>query len=336
MKRLIPFLLLLTVLFSSCELFPIRREGKVHLILVALDYSNTRYVSTLQGPIDDAKELGACLESHYKRRNIPFDSHYLLAEGSMANMKERNYHSSERIISSIENLAVNKDDLIVFYYSGHGSLYPDSEYKAYLVTGITEGIPEGLYQEDGELIPTWYQDLITIGYSPSEISEITNNPFPYTVLPFETLYRTLDSKNARSIVIIDSCNSGAIVDCSPSYQKTLSELLSDAFVSPASYRNLSIITSSTATQTSRVISFLNEDSIYEKHSLFTLDLLETVGWIHSSTITTPSTLGLINGYIKEPISSLSIRDIWSTLESKSTSRQTYMAAFSGLDTILIP
>ena len=118
---------------------------------------------------------------------------------------------------------------------------------------MTEGIPEGLYQENGELLASWYQDLISLGYSPSEISEITNNAFPYTFLPLETLYRVLDSKDARSVVIIDSCNSGAITSCSPTEHKELSELISDAFISPASYRHLSIITSSTATQTSRVV-----------------------------------------------------------------------------------
>lgn len=336
MRRHFPLILLLISILSSCSLSPIKREGHVHLIFVALDYSNTKYVSNLFGPIDDAKELGACLESHYKRRSIPFDSRYLLAEGSMANKKDRDYPSSENILSAIENLSVSKDDLIVFYYSGHGSLYSDSEDKAYLVTGMTEGIPEGLYQENGELLASWYQDLISLGYSPSEISEITNNAFPYTFLPLETLYRVLDSKDARSVVIIDSCNSGAITSCSPTEHKELSELISDAFISPASYRYLSIITSSTATQTSRVVSFLNEDNIQEMHSLFTSDLLETLGWHHSSSETALSSLGSINGYIKEPISSLSIRDLWSTLESKSTSRQTYMAAFSGLDTVLIP
>lgn len=336
MKRLFPLLLLFAVLLASCDVSYFKGEGKVHLILVALDYTNTRYVSDLQGPVDDAKELGACLEFHYKRRNIPFNTQYFIAEDTMANRKDRDYPSSENIITFIENLSANPGDLIVFYYSGHGSLYPDSEDKAYLVTGMTKGIPEGLYQSNGELLPTWYQDLLSLGYSPSEISEITDAPFPYTILPLETLYRVLDAKDARSIVIIDSCNSGAITDFVPSNQKDLSELLSEAFISPASYRHLSIITSSTATQTSRVVSFLNEDSIYEKHSLFTMDLLEILGWKHSSRTTTSSTFGTINGYINKSLSFFSIRDIWKTLECKSSSRQTYTAAFSGLDTILIP
>ena len=71
------------------------------MIIVALDYSNTNYVSNLIGPIDDAKEIGACLESHYTERNIPFEAVYLMAEGPMANEKDECYPSAENIISVI-------------------------------------------------------------------------------------------------------------------------------------------------------------------------------------------------------------------------------------------
>ena len=336
MKRAILIPIIILFFLSSCDTAIQVKEGRVHLIIVALDYSNTNYVSNLIGPIDDAKEIGACLESHYTERNIPFEAVYLMAEGSMANEKDECYPSAENIISVIQNLTVHKEDLIVFYYSGHGALYEDSESKAYLVTGMTGGIPNGLYQDNNELSSSWYQTMLALGYNPSEISNCLINQNPYTILPLDTLYKALDEIGARSIAIIDSCNSGAMTMLSPPLISTLQEVYKDTFLSEASYRHLSVLTSSTEAQTSRVISFLNEDNIQERHSLFTSDLLSILGWHHSSTKTTISSQGLINGYIEESISNVSIRDLWNDLENKSSLNQTYTSSFSGLDTILIP
>ena len=336
MKKIILIFIAILLFLSSCDVFFQIKEGRVHLIIVALDYSNAKYVSNLIGPINDAKEIGACLESHYKRRSIPFDAIYLIAEGPMATEKDEYYPSAENIISVIDNLHVNKEDLLVFYYSGHGALYDDSESKAYLVTGMTSGIPEGLYQDNNVLSPSWYQTMLGLGFNPSEISNCLINQNPYTILPLDTLYKALDEKDARSVAIIDSCNSGAMTLLSPPLISTLQEVFKDTFLSEASYRHLSVITSSTATQTSRVISFLNEDKKQERHSLFTSDLLSILGWHHSSTKTTFSSQGFINGYIEEGISNVSIRDLWYDLENKSSLNQSYTSSFSGLDTILIP
>ena len=336
MKKIILIFIAILLFLSSCDVFFQIKEGRVHLIIVALDYSNAKYVSNLIGPINDAKEIGACLESHYKRRSIPFDAIYLIAEGPMATEKDEYYPSAENIISVIDNLHVNKEDLLVFYYSGHGALYDDSESKAYLVTGMTSGIPEGLYQDNNVLSPSWYQTMLGLGFNPSEISNCLINQNPYTILPLDTLYKALDEKDARSVAIIDSCNSGAMTLLSPPLFSSLQEVYIDTFLSEASYRHLSVITSSTATQTSRVISFLNEDKKQERHSLFTSDLLSILGWHHSSTKTTFSSQGFINGYIEEGISNVSIRDLWYDLENKSSLNQSYTSSFSGLDTILIP
>ena len=336
MKKIILIFIAILLFLSSCDVFFQIKEGRVHLIIVALDYSNAKYVSNLIGPINDAKEIGACLESHYKRRSIPFDAIYLIAEGPMATEKDEYYPSAENIISVIDNLHVNKEDLLVFYYSGHGALYDDSESKAYLVTGMTSGIPEGLYQDNNVLSPSWYQTMLGLGFNPSEISNCLMNQNPYTILPLDTLYKALDEKDARSVAIIDSCNSGAMTLLSPPLFSSLQEVYKDTFLSEASYRHLSVITSSTATQTSRVISFLNEDKKQERHSLFTSDLLSILGWHHSSTKTTFSSQGFINGYIEEGISNVSIRDLWYDLENKSSLNQSYTSSFSGLDTILIP
>ena len=336
MKKIILIFIAILLFLSSCDTDFQAKEGRVHLIIVALDYSNAKYVSNLIGPINDAKEIGACLESHYKRRSIPFDAIYLIAEGPMATEKDVYYPSAENIISVIDNLHVNKEDLLVFYYSGHGALYDDSESKAYLVTGMTSGIPEGLYQDNNVLSPSWYQTMLGLGFNPSEISNCLINQNPYTILPLDTLYKALYEKDARSIAIIDSCNSGAMTLLSPPLFSSLQDVYIDTFLSETSYRHLSVITSSTATQTSRVISFLNEDKKQERHSLFTSDLLSILGWHHSSTKTTISSQGLINGYIEESMSNVSIRDLWNDLENKSSLSQTYTSSFSGLDTILIP
>ena len=100
MKRAILIPIIILFFFSSCDTALQVKKGRVHLIIVALDYSNTNYVSNLIGPIDDAKEIGACLESHYTERNIPFDAVYLMAEGPMANEKDECYPSAENIIFS--------------------------------------------------------------------------------------------------------------------------------------------------------------------------------------------------------------------------------------------
>ena len=107
MKKIILIFIAILLFLSSCDTDFQAKEGRVHLIIVALDYSNAKYVSNLIGPINDAKEIGACLESHYKRRSIPFDAIYLIAEGPMATEKDVYYPSAENIISVIDNIHVN-------------------------------------------------------------------------------------------------------------------------------------------------------------------------------------------------------------------------------------
>lgn len=156
--------------------------NKIHIIVVASDYKNST-VRDLDSPINDAVELGACLESHCKDLDVDYEIHYMLSEGDSPNQSDPEYPTSTNVRSILENLETAEDDLVIFYYSGHAA-YVDSDYT----------IIDNVYGNE---------DLYILAMAPT-------GPYSYTQLFSSDLNAIINSWNCKSIIILDAVYSAAI------------------------------------------------------------------------------------------------------------------------------
>ena len=334
-------ILLVTLMSVSCDMETLSKQGqgKVHLVIVALDYQNAVSVSNLTGTMADAREVGACLESQYKAGKVPFEATYLLAEGKSANRKDDAYPSAVNVISTIEALETNPEDLIVFYYSGHGGAYTDAAGEpngtGFLACAPEYTIPASLWNRN-TLVSDWYDRMIEMGYSATEILECVQKNEMYTELPMDLLFRILDAKDCRAVALIDACYSGAVADEGMTVTDDWNAAISSTLLNAKSYRRLSVLASSTAYQVSR-LGAVPVDGSTERHSYFTIDLLYTMGWKHSLNVTTTNSRGEeVYGYMLQRKPSFSVGNCWEKLRYFSSEKQTYTPFFSGMDTVFIP
>lgn len=329
------------IMMASCDMALLSRQGsgKVHLIAVGMDYRNSVSVSNLNGTIADAREVAACLESQYRAGSVPFETSMLLAEGLVANRKDRNYPSAVNVISVIENLKTNPEDLIIFYYSGHGGAYLDDDGNpngsAFLACAPEYMIPASLY-EGGRLREDWYERMLDMGYSATEILDCVNNREAYTELPMDLLFRVMDGKDCRAVALIDCCYAGALADEGAHFKDGWDRAISSTLMKAKSYRRLSVLASSTAYQVSG-IGVVPVRGGTERHSLFTRDLLYAFGWTHSLTEHTYGSWGdEVNGLMTGRKRGYTVNQCWETIKHYCRESQQYTPFFSGMDTVIIP
>ena len=127
------FLLLFSV---SCDTSFFAHDGqKVTVMVVGLDYARKGVSETdlswgsysipqLNGTINDAKEIGAALDSLYRDRDIEHEMVFMISEGEKVNFDDSLYPISSNVLEAIDELKLklDEDDLFVFYFAGHGFL----------------------------------------------------------------------------------------------------------------------------------------------------------------------------------------------------------------------
>lgn len=155
---------------ASCSLVGPQMHGSAYVISVGLDYRNSAGVSSLSGTCDDAFEFGECYRAVMGRKGVTCDVTYMVAEGTEASDADVDYPSADAVLQKISDTFVDPNDLLVFYYSGHGDTLGGGE--AALVTGKTAG----------------------------------NH---YTELRMDDLFKALEAKGCQCLCIIDACYSGA-------------------------------------------------------------------------------------------------------------------------------
>lgn len=111
----IAFVLVLTV---SCSDFNLH-SSKVHMVGVGIDYRYTDTISPLDCCPNDAQDMISALSKIYDAMGIECISHPMISSGNNPTLND-SYPSKNNILSLIANLEVDEDDMIVFYYSGHG------------------------------------------------------------------------------------------------------------------------------------------------------------------------------------------------------------------------
>ncbi len=132
MRKLIPLLLSIVLILASCELFtdePV--AGDVYAIMVGLDYQNNSQ-RDLYGTINDANELDLAFKSVTQQTGKAYFGYKFLQIGSsfvsstthtIGSKSVNSYPSLSNLKEAIAALKdiTQKDDLILFTYSGHGN-----------------------------------------------------------------------------------------------------------------------------------------------------------------------------------------------------------------------
>lgn len=285
--------------FLSCDASLFSHNGqKVTVMVVGMDYAprqkdssgkpislkwDAYSVGLLSGTINDSKEIGAALDSLYKDKEVEHDTIFMLSEGSSPDYSDPLYPKASNIISQINSLELDENDLFVFYYAGHG------------------------YLEKGELY------FITCDESLGGFC---------TYVKASDLMSAIKNVGCRSAVILDACYSGAFDPKNSSTPNTLTNSLQSIFeekINVESGYTMSVLAASKWNEKSLEnykVSF--EDGSYEIHGHFSGRLLAALNWQHSSTRTTTvknidGAEVVANGYSKGVIGALSLDDIYSKL-----------------------
>ena len=259
------FLLLFSV---SCDTSFFAHDGqKVTVMVVGLDYASKNLswgsysIPQLNGTINDAKEIGAALDSLYRDRNIEHEMVFMISEGEEVNREDSLYPTSSKVLKAIDELKLklDEDDLFVFYFAGHGFLQ--------------QRVEGGVVKNNLQLITAELYD-----------------GSPCTSLDYETLLASFRSLPCRSAVIIDACYSGSfdpMNNTTPaSFESSIRNIFEENIVTREDNK-ISVLAAAKWNERSwegYKVKF--PDGSEEEHGQFSGSILDILGWTHSNTATT--------------------------------------------------
>lgn len=299
-------LAVLLLLFSvSCDTSFFSHDGqKVTVMVVGLDYARKGESTTnlswgsysipqLNGTINDAKEIGASLDSLYRDRDIEHEMVFLISEGGYVDFSDSLYPTSSNVLEAIDELKLelDKDDLFVFYFAGHGFL--QQRVEGVVVKNSLQLITAELY-----------------------------NGSPCTSLDYETLLASFRSLPCRSAVIIDACYSGSfdpINNTTPaSFESSIRNIFEENIVTREDNK-ISVLAAAKWNERSwegYKVKF--PDGSEEEHGQFSGSILDILGWTHSNAATTvvkniDGSEIVANGREGKLFGSLSLDDVYSKL-----------------------
>ena len=294
------FLLLFSV---SCDTSFFSHDGqKVTVMVVGLDYARKGESTTnlswgsysipqLNGTINDAKEIGAALDSLYRDRDIEHEMVFMISEGGYVDFSDSLYPTSSKVLKAIDELKLDEDDLFVFYFAGHGFL----------------------------------QQRVEGGVVKNNLQLITAEPYigaSCTSLHYETLLASFRSLPCRSAVIIDACYSGSfdpMNNTTPaSFESSIRNIFEENIVTKEDNK-ISVLAAAKWNERSwegYKVKF--PDGSEEEHGQFSGSILDILGWTHSNTVTTvvkniDGSEIVANGREGKLFGSLSLDDIYAHL-----------------------
>ena len=119
MRRMLPLLLIITLLLPSCEME--KKEGKVVFISAAIDYGAPDGINALDNPPEDQRVLSAQLEALAIASGEIYEEYLFLEKNGQRSVNGKEYGwNHDDILAAISSLDTVRDDLIIFHYSGHG------------------------------------------------------------------------------------------------------------------------------------------------------------------------------------------------------------------------
>lgn len=297
------------MILSSCDIdIAAQKDARVHIIAVALDYADTMGVNTLSGTVSDALEVSQCLAQIYESRGVPYTLTRLIQKGENANMNGDGYPSADNIRRTLESLQVTRNDLVIFYYSGHGTTVDieDEMSESLLVTGKT-----------------------------------SEDEFYSTFSMWELIDR-LEALPCQSLVLIDACYSGNGMDAVDEIREEgFLQGLSQMF-QKKDLRNCEVFAACQKGTLSYVdSSFTDEQGLSDPHSDFTLSLLEALGWRHSTLYRSHAycngQLLEINGICSWPPDGMTTMELWQeVMGGWDLSTQMPVHSLSHMDVHIVP
>lgn len=243
------YLLIGLLVITSCSLdIQGEQNGEVYIVTVGLDYQNT-LVSDLMGTVDDALEISECFKGIYNSKGIPCYTTYMIQEGSSLPFYSDEYPTKENILNKLKSLPVTKNDLLIFYYSGHGDMEEDRGYLATACSTLDEENPNSLY----------------------------------TRLYADELFSALDSLPCQAVAMIDACYSGQVATggsfTSVKFLESITKMFSDLDL-----RGVHVLAACAPSELSYVSSTINMEGLYEAHSAFTISILNALNWEHTQIV----------------------------------------------------
>lgn len=324
-KITVPILFIILFLFSLSSCLPVVAQPKIHIIAIGLDYQNTDYAPTLEGTVDDSYEMVAALTSIYEKKGYSVDTTFLVQESYdiLFNIKifatNRLEEQIEEITQFLEqNLAKVQETSLESEFEGKiRAKVKDSDQanklKNYLYTNypnleitFTSEINSSFYPSKTNIIKafdkvnTYSKDDLTIIYYSghgTEEGKIVTAPIVengiYEEIEMEDFYSSFINAACPVIVIMDACYSGFVTEKGfegISFQDGIT-----SFMKQHEFSNIATLSACSSDSLSKITLVKTEEGEYEKHSAFTIEILNKLNWQHSSEKVT---------YIKVPISSI--------------------------------
>ena len=312
MRRIAAALMMIALLIaaSSCELnITPDANGRVYIVTVGIDYANSP-VSDLQGTVDDALEMAECFKAVYEAKNTGTVVRRMIQEGEDSDRTSPYYPSAENILRMIGSLDAGPDDLVVFFYSGHGDVHRDEETERIVSNFFLAAAPDS---DEGD------RRL-------------------YTELDTDVLFSALNELPCPAVAIIDACYSGGAADnhTEPSFAESFVTMLSGADL-----RDAAVIAASQPDQLSYVASTTTEEGEIERHSHLTIAVLRALGWKHSSTrsvlVEADGKIRRVSGYLGTAPTSMTAEELFSRVKSSWTvANQTPMFGKSSAGILVVP
>lgn len=253
MKKTLSLIFIILFLFSSCELAYEQTPYDINLITIALDYSNTD-VNSLNGTINDAREIEKAFRESCKRNQINYTSNNFYQIGTSYDFQTINnnqYPKKANILKALDELINSSSDssINIIYYSGH------SDSTGSWLLGTTDS-------ENGDSFDRF--DIIKYDQ----------------ILSVNEIYKKLKLVKGKKLLIVDSCYSGNFKQDSP---YSLDE---NNFTFDSAYKKL--LSNESTIEDNIFILCATEKNNYAHeptycsgqrlHGYFTKALLEGMGW----------------------------------------------------------
>ena len=272
-------------------------------------------IETVQTGLYDAK-ITAFVQNQAKADELKadFEARYPGSPGlakvkTMSLRDKPDYPSKENIEKAIRETKLGHDDLLIIYYTGHGEKY-DVLSRTSLVALLSKyseaGMIDGAMVNAALAVEEYTEQLVCAALDAAGISneaysqfknEIHNeiiksgdragalitaptarDPY-YGLLDMERLYDITADLDCKVVIITDACYSGFLAG--DSFPDISFETAVAHFMNSPKWPNVASMSASTNDETSKVTVVRNEEGTWQRHSMFTIEVLKRLGWVHT-------------------------------------------------------
>ena len=295
------------------------------------------------------------------------------------------YPSKANIVKVIENAkSLNETDLLIMYYTGHGETYnviPNNDLITILAPYVSDGTLSTLQynyimnleiKDETEISNALYSfstalsDIIRSEILIACKSYLAKHTNPkgalitapyysweyYDLFDMERVFSLLSELKCKVVFIIDACYSGFASSLSFS-GVTMGKAFS-TFMQPVDYPNVVVMSASSPSETSKVSAVKTEEGDIQRHSMFTIKLLEEFNWKHSNkklsylnvpfyainpdgTLSDGSEIKAVEGYVSHLPQRATVSQIFNSIMATWQGiKQTPQKNESGYEICLIP